>query len=92
MNGGQVPLWDFWTGAADLVSGKPTSMEVANDFVAQSKSSFTRNVANFYANYTKTLGENHNFKVLGGLNSEWYDFERTYARRNTLLDKKQARV
>ncbi|MWB95442.1 SusC/RagA family TonB-linked outer membrane protein [Flavobacterium sp. GA093] len=86
-NGGQVPLWDWWSGAADLVAGKPTSMETANDFVAQTKSSYIRNVANIYANYTKRLGENHNFKVLGGLNSEWYDFERTYARRNTLLDK-----
>ena len=87
MNGGQVPLWDWWTSAADLVAGKPTSMETANDFVAQAKTSYTRNVANVYANYTKTLGENHNFKALGGLNTEWYDQERTYARRNTLLDK-----
>jgi len=87
MNGGQVPLWDWWTSAADLVAGKPTSMETANDFVAQAKTSYTRNVANIFGNYTKTLGENHNFKVLGGLNTEWYDQERTYARRNTLLDK-----
>ncbi len=87
MNGGQIPLWDWWSGSADLVSGKPTMMESGNDFVAQTKSSYVRNVANLYGNYSKTLNEVHNFKALGGLNSEWYDFERTYGRRNTLLDK-----
>lgn len=86
-NGGQVPLWDWWSGSADILSGKPTSMEVNNDFVAQAKSSYTRSVANLYANYTKTFNEDHNFTALAGLNTEWYDFERTYARRNTLLDK-----
>ncbi len=87
MNGGQIPLWDWWTSAADLVSGKPTMMESGNDFVAQSKSSYVTNVANIYANYSKTINSVHNFKVLGGLNSEWQSFERTYSRRNTLLDK-----
>ncbi|MEM8521337.1 TonB-dependent receptor [Flavobacterium sp. PL12] len=86
-NGGQIPLWDWWTSAADLVAGKPTMMESGNDFVAQSKSSYTTNVANIYANYSKTFNSVHNFKALGGLNSEWQSFERTYARRNTLLDK-----
>ena len=87
INGGQIPLWDWWTGAGDLVSGIPTMMEPGNDFVAQAKSSYTINVANLYANYSKTLNSVHNIKVLGGLNSEWQSFERTYARRNTLLDK-----
>lgn len=87
MNGGQIPLWDWWTSAADLVAGIPTMMESGNDFVAQAKSSYIINVANVYANYSKTLNSVHNFKVLGGLNSEWQSFERTYARRNTLLDK-----
>lgn len=87
MNGGQIPLWDWWTSAADLVSGIPTMMESGNDFVAQSKSSYRTNVANVYANYTKTFKEKHNLKVLGGLNTEWQSFERTYARRNTLMDK-----
>ncbi|HMR15186.1 MAG TPA: SusC/RagA family TonB-linked outer membrane protein, partial [Mariniflexile sp.] len=87
MNGGQIPLWDWWTGAADLVAGKPTMMESGNDFVAQAKSSYTTNVANIYANYSKTFNNIHNFKALAGLNSEWQSFERTYARRNTLLDK-----
>ncbi len=87
INGGQIPLWDWWTSAADLVSGLPTMMESGNDFVAQAKSSYTINVANLYANYTKTINNVHNIKVLGGLNTEWQSFERTYARRNTLLDK-----
>ncbi|HUH28856.1 TonB-dependent receptor [Gelidibacter sp.] len=87
MNGGQVPLWDWWTGAGDLVAGKPTMMESGNDFVAQVKSSSVTNVANVYANYFKTLNDVHNFHVLAGLNTEWQTFERTYARRNTLLDK-----
>ena len=87
MNGGQIPLWDWWSGAADLEAGKPTMMESGNDFVAQAKSSYVTNVANIYANYSKTLNEVHNVQVLGGLNTEWQSFERTYARRNTLLDK-----
>lgn len=87
MNGGQVPLWDWWTGAGDLVAGKPTMMESGNDFVAQVKSSSVTNVANVYANYFKTLNDVHNFHALAGLNTEWQSFERTYARRNTLLDK-----
>jgi len=87
INGGQIPVWDWWTSAADLSAGKPTLMEQANDFVAQAKSSFTINVANVYANYSKTFNNVHNFKALGGLNTEWQSFERTYARRNTLLDK-----
>lgn len=87
MNGGQVPLWDWWTGAGDLVAGKPTIMESGNDFVAQVKSSSVTNVANVYANYYKTLNDVHNFHALAGLNTEWQTFERTYARRNTLLDK-----
>ncbi|MGC1632307.1 MAG: TonB-dependent receptor [Gelidibacter sp.] len=86
-NGGQVPLWDWWTGGGDLLSGKPTMMESGNDFVAQAKSSYVTNVANIYGNYSKTLNDIHNFQVLGGLNTEWQSFERTYARRNTLLDK-----
>jgi TonB-linked SusC/RagA family outer membrane protein len=87
VNGGQIPLWDWWTGPADLIAGKPTMMESGNDFVAQSKASSTTNVANIYANYTKKVGEKHNFKLLGGLNTEWQSYERNYARRNTLLDK-----
>lgn len=87
INGGQIPLWDWWTSAADLVSGVPTMMEPGNDFVAQAKSSYTINVANVYANYSKTFNSVHNVKALGGLNTEWQSFERTYARRNTLLDK-----
>ncbi|UFH34455.1 SusC/RagA family TonB-linked outer membrane protein [Flavobacterium acetivorans] len=87
MNGGQIPLWDWWTNASDLVSGKPTMMQSGDDFVAQSKSSYTTNVANIYANYSKTINSIHNIKALGGLNTEWQSFERTYARRNTLLDK-----
>jgi hypothetical protein len=31
--------------------------------------------------------DKHNFKVLGGFNSEWQEYSRNYARRNTLLDK-----
>ena len=86
-NGGQVPLWDWWSGGADVTAGKPTMMESGNDFVAQAKSSYVTNVANIYANYTKVFNDVHNFKALGGLNTEWQSFERTYARRNTLLDK-----
>jgi len=87
INGGQIPLWDWWTGPADLIAGKPTLMESGNDFVAQSKSSSTTNVANLYANYTKRFNDKHNLKLMGGINTEWQSFERTYARRNTLLDK-----
>ena len=87
INGGQIPLWDWWTGAADLRSGLPTIMESGNDFVAQSKATSITNVANLYANYTKSINEKHNFKVLAGLNTEWNSYERTYSRRNTLMDK-----
>ena len=86
-NGGQIPLWDWWTGGGDVLAGKPTIMESNNDFVAQAKSSYVTNVANIYANYSKIFNDVHNFKVLAGLNTEWNSFEQTYARRNTLLDK-----
>jgi TonB-linked SusC/RagA family outer membrane protein len=87
INGGQIPLWDWWTGPADVIAGIPTMMESGNDFVAQSKASTITNVANLYANYTKSFNDKHNLKLLGGLNTEWSTFERNYARRNTLLDK-----
>lgn len=89
-NGGKFLAWDSWSAmpydATTIQTAVPTTLEAGNDYVAQSKAESKTNVINIYANYKKQF-ENHNFKVLGGFNSEWQDFSRTYARRNTLLDK-----
>lgn len=89
-NGGKFQAWDSWSAmpynATTIQTAIPTILEVGNDFVAQSKAESTTNVANIYSNYTKQIAK-HNIKVLGGFNSEWQNFSRTYARRNTLLDK-----
>jgi TonB-linked SusC/RagA family outer membrane protein len=89
-NGGKFQAWDSWSSmpydATTIQTATPATLEAGNDFVAQSKAETRTNVVNIYANYKKQLNK-HNFKVLGGFNSEWQDFSRTYARRNTLLDK-----
>lgn len=89
-NGGKFQAWDNWSSmpydATTIQNAIPTTLEAGNDFVAQSKAETKTNVVNIYANYKKQFN-NHNLKFLGGFNSEWQDFSRTYARRNTLLDK-----
>jgi len=89
-NGGKFLAWDSWSAmpydATTIQTATPATLEAGNDYVAQSKAESTTNVVNIYGNYKKQLG-NHNFKFLGGFNSEWQDFSRNYARRNTLLDK-----
>lgn len=89
-NGGKFQAWDSWSAmpydATTIQTAVPTILEAGNDYVAQSKAESTTKVVNIYANYKKQF-DKHNFKALGGFNSEWQDFSRTYARRNTLLDK-----
>ncbi|AYN06476.1 TonB-dependent receptor [Flavobacterium sp. 140616W15] len=89
-NGGKFQAWDNWSAmpydATTIQTAIPATLEAGNDFVAQSKSQSKTNVVNIYANYKKQFN-NHNLKFLGGFNSEWQNFSRTYARRNTLLDK-----
>jgi TonB-linked SusC/RagA family outer membrane protein len=89
-NGGKFLAWDSWSAmpynATTIQTAVPATLETGNDFVSQSKSESVTNVVNIYGNYKKQLGK-HNFKALGGFNSEWQDFSRNYARRNTLLDK-----
>jgi TonB-linked SusC/RagA family outer membrane protein len=89
-NGGKFQAWDSWSAmpydATTIQTAVPTILEAGNDYVAQSKAESTTKVVNIYANYKKQF-DKHNIKVLGGFNSEWQDFSRTYARRNTLLDK-----
>ncbi|KFF09702.1 SusC/RagA family TonB-linked outer membrane protein [Flavobacterium hydatis] len=89
-NGGKFQAWDSWSSmpydATTIQTATPATLEAGNDFVAQSKAETRTNVVNIYANYKKQLNK-HNLKFLGGFNSEWQDFSRTYARRNTLLDK-----
>jgi TonB-linked SusC/RagA family outer membrane protein len=87
LNGGQVPLWDWWSAIPSLQSATPALFDVANDHVSQSKARSLTHVFNAYANYNKTIKENHKIGVTAGLNTEWNDFERTFARRNTLLDR-----
>lgn len=89
-NGGKFLAWDSWSAmpydATTIQTATPATLEIGNDFVGQSKSEFTTNVVNIYGNYKKQF-DKHNFKFLAGFNSEWQNFSRTYARRNTLLDK-----
>ncbi|KIC00483.1 TonB-dependent receptor [Flavobacterium sp. KMS] len=89
-NGGKFQAWDSWSSmpydATTIQTATPATLEAGNDFVAQSKAETRTNVVNIYANYKKQFNK-HNLKFLGGFNSEWQDFSRTYARRNTLLDK-----
>lgn len=89
-NGGKFQGWDSWSAmpynAATIQTAMPTILAAGADFVAQSKAESTTKVVNIYANYKKQF-DKHNIKFLGGFNSEWQDFSRTYARRNTLLDK-----
>lgn len=91
LNGGQVPLWDFWGPfpytAATVQNAIPSMLNIADDHVSQSKQRSLTHVFNAYANYEKTFNDAHKLRVTAGLNSEWNDFERTFARRNTLLDK-----
>ncbi|SHL03481.1 SusC/RagA family TonB-linked outer membrane protein [Flavobacterium chilense] len=89
-NGGKFLAWDSWSAmpydATTIQTATPATLEAGNDYVAQSKSESTTNVVNIYGNYKKQFNK-HNFKFLGGFNSEWQNFSRNYARRNTLLDK-----
>lgn len=89
-NGGKFLAWDSWSSmpydATTIQTAVPATLETGNDFVGQSKSESTTNVVNIYGNYKKQF-DKHNFKFLAGFNSEWQNFSRNYARRNTLLDK-----
>lgn len=95
LNGGTVSLWDFWSAmpytADNIGSAKPSTSLVPtgslHDRVAQTKSQDQTQVFNAYANYDKTFGENHHFKAMVGINTEWNSFARTYSERRQLLDK-----
>lgn len=95
LNGGTVKLWDFWSVMPytneTIGSAVPSTDLVAtgsiHDRVAQTKSASQTQVFNAYANYTKTFGNDHNFKAMAGINTEWNNFERTYAERRQLLDR-----
>lgn len=89
-NGGKFQAWDSWSAMpyneTTIQTAIPTTLEAGNDFVGQSNARSTTNLVNIYGNYKKKWND-HNFKVLGGFNSEWQEFSQTYARRNILLDK-----
>lgn len=91
LNGGKVALWPSWSGMAynseTIKTAVPTLMNPGDDYVAQADARGKTQVFNVYGNWTKTFGEKHNIKVMGGMNADWNDWSRVYGQRNTLLDK-----
>jgi TonB-linked SusC/RagA family outer membrane protein len=93
INGGATQLWDFWSGldaSTIQTTGTPSYVAAINslhDRVAESRSSDKTQVVNAYANYSKTIAEVHNIKLMAGINSEWNHFDRVYSERRGLMDR-----
>lgn len=67
------------------VNGTPADV-FRNSSLARSKNQTVYNALNLYAKYNFNLGEDHNFKLLAGLNREEESFESFSASRNGLID------
>lgn len=93
VNGGVLSLWDFWSpmNASTIQTTASPSVLVSpgstHDIVRSIKSSNETQVFNAYATYRKQLAGGHNFSGQVGINTEWNEFERTYAARQGLLDR-----
>jgi TonB-linked SusC/RagA family outer membrane protein len=86
--GGPIIAWDFWTvGALNLkdISG-------SSNAVTYTSGKLMVNTMNTYATYEDKLGENHNIKVLAGINAERDENINFYAARQGLLDPTQAEL
>lgn len=82
--GGSVSAINFWAGGGALTYGPYTS-SAYNRAIYQSSWN-DRNTFKLQANYTKTLGTDHDFKLMAGTDVELYQYWTQYSRRQDLID------
>lgn len=88
--GGPIYAYDFWSaGTPPLLSNIASA---AQDIVSYGETRQLRNTFNAYATYQNTFAENHNVKVMAGVNTENYDNIQFTAGKQTVLDPTQAEL
>ncbi|MDB5021889.1 MAG: TonB-dependent receptor [Pedobacter sp.] len=88
--GGPIYAYDFWSaGTPPLLSNIASA---AQDIISYGETRQLRNTFNAYATYQNTFGENHNVKVMAGVNTENYDNVQFTAGKQTVLDPTQAEL
>ena len=84
LTGGSVSAIDFWAGGGSLVYKKYTS--AAYDRGIYESSWNDRNTVKVVANYNKSIGEAHDFKLMAGTDVELYQYWTQYSEKRGLLD------
>jgi len=82
--GGSVSGIDFWSGGGSLNYHNYTS--TAYDRAIYESIWNNRNTVKAYATYSKSVGENHDFKLIAGTDVELYQYWSQYSQRRGLLD------
>jgi TonB-linked SusC/RagA family outer membrane protein len=85
-SGGPVYLWDFWS-VMNLEQPPVNVTSAANQDVSMSSAQYTSYAFNTYVDYTFTLNNYHNFKLMVGLNAEEGDNFNHDSYKLGLLDK-----
>lgn len=84
LTGGSVSAINFWAGAGSLNYAPYTS--AAYDRAIYSSTWDDRNTMKVFANYSKTVGTDHDFKLLVGTDVELYQYWSQYSEKRGLLD------
>lgn len=83
--GGGTNAYDFWSfngTALNYTNYQPVSYNKARFYSSWSE----RNTARAFATYSKSIGEDHNFKAIVGSDLELYRFQDQSSERRNLLD------
>lgn len=87
--GGPVMAWDFWSAGtlklADIAGA-------SQDAITYTSGRLLVNTFNAYGTYQNTFGQNHNIKVIAGVNSESDENINFFAAAKGLLDPDQAEL
>ena len=82
--GGSVSAINFWAGGGSLAYGPYTS--ASYDRAIYESIWNNRNTVKAYATYNKSVGKNHDFKLIAGTDVELYQYWSQYTQRRGLLD------
>jgi TonB-linked SusC/RagA family outer membrane protein len=85
-SGGPVYVWDFWT-VMNFDKAPVDVVSAASNDVSMESRQYKSYVFNAYADYTLTLKERHNLKIMAGVNAEEGDNFMHSSYKLGLLDK-----
>jgi TonB-linked SusC/RagA family outer membrane protein len=84
LTGGAVSAINFWAGAGSLNNAQYTS--ASHDRAIYESVWNNRNTMKVVANYNKSIGTHHDFKLMAGTDVELYQYWSQYTEKRGLLD------